>query len=84
MGIPIISLPIPSFPPGKARARGLGAGVHYSFDRSVEYQQHWLSLGANLIVHSSDMVAFTDSMRADLSSLRGVKVPTGEVSNLVV
>ena len=44
--------------------------MHYSFDRAVEYQQQWMAAGANLVLHSSDMVAFASGLSADFAVLR--------------
>lgn len=51
-----------------ARARKIGAGVHYwlGVDRQIE----WMRLGANLIVHSGDITLVTDSLSRDLKRLR--------------
>ena len=51
--------------------RGLSVGNHYSFDHAVEYQNHWRTLGANLVVHSTDMKLFQNALLADFEQLRG-------------
>jgi len=51
--------------------RGLSVGNHYSFDHAVEYQNHWRTLGANLVVHSTDMKLFQNALLADFKQLRG-------------
>ena len=53
-----------------ARRHGLGVGNHYSFPRAKEYQKKWMSEGANIVIHLSDVVAFRDTMKADLAELR--------------
>jgi len=52
----------------KTAAQGIGVGVHYW--ESIEQEIEWAKLGANLIVHSSDITLFTRSLRADLSRIR--------------
>jgi len=52
----------------KARARNVGAGIHYwaGMDREIA----WARAGANLIVHSSDLMAARDGLSADVAHLR--------------
>jgi 4-hydroxy-2-oxoheptanedioate aldolase len=52
----------------KARAAGLGAGLHYweNLDREV----HYIRKGANLIVHSTDVTEAVRAIDAALSRLR--------------
>ena len=60
----------------KARAAGKGAGIHYW--HSLEQEKAWLAAGANLIVHSADLLMFIAGMKADLEVLRraaGVNEP---------
>jgi 4-hydroxy-2-oxoheptanedioate aldolase len=52
----------------KARARGVGAGVHYW--SPIEDELRWVKSGANLIVHSGDIALFADALRADLKRFR--------------
>lgn len=55
----------------KARARGLGAGVHavYPADR-LAHEEHWARLGANFIVHAADIILFAEGLRRDLGELK--------------
>jgi 4-hydroxy-2-oxoheptanedioate aldolase len=56
---------------GKARAAGVGAGIHTFFeDPGLEQESRWIEHGANLIVHGSDLMAFVRSTGADLDRLR--------------
>ncbi|MDP6451332.1 MAG: aldolase/citrate lyase family protein, partial [Lentisphaeria bacterium] len=56
---------------GKARATGVGAGIHAFFeDPGLEQESRWIERGANLIVHGADLIAFVRSTRADLDQLR--------------
>ena len=54
----------------KARARGVGAGIHtwdaVGFDKEIE----WAKNGANFIMHSSDILLFRDAMKNDLRRIR--------------
>lgn len=52
----------------RARARGIGAGVHYWW--GIEDELRWVRSGANLIVHSGDIALFADTLRADLQRFR--------------
>ncbi len=56
----------------RARSRGLGAGIHYVFQDVSGFEQEiaWARRGANLIVHSADIIAFRLSMRDDIGRLR--------------
>lgn len=52
----------------KARAAGLGAGIH--FWGSVEQQARFLSLGANLLIHSADISLFQKHLRLELDAVK--------------
>jgi 4-hydroxy-2-oxoheptanedioate aldolase len=52
----------------KARAAGVGAGVHFSW--GMDPQIAWAREGANLIIHSSDFKAVGDALGADFRHLR--------------
>lgn len=52
----------------KARAAGIGAGIH--FWGGVEDQRRWLELGANLLIHSADIMLFQKQLTADLKAIR--------------
>lgn len=54
----------------KARARGIGAGIHAIFENSLEAEARWAMLGANLIMHHADMLAFRFAMSRDLATLK--------------
>jgi len=53
----------------KARARSVGAGIHYWV--SVEQEVAWAREGMNLLIHSTDSVLFAQALRADLARIRG-------------
>lgn len=51
-----------------ARSHGVGAGVHFwlSLDREVE----WAKAGGNLVMHASDLAAFSRTLKAEVEQLR--------------
>ncbi|WP_127588300.1 aldolase/citrate lyase family protein [Paenibacillus koleovorans] len=51
-----------------ARDSGKGAGIHFS--TSLVQELGWIKAGANMVVHSSDLTAFSDTMRAELLRIR--------------
>jgi len=53
---------------GQARAVGVGAGVHYWV--GVEQEIAWARFGANLIMHSSDLMLFSQNLRRELAEIR--------------
>jgi 4-hydroxy-2-oxoheptanedioate aldolase len=52
----------------RARAAGVGAGIHFWGD--VAQQRRFLELGANLLVHSADISLFQKHLRAELAAIR--------------
>lgn len=52
----------------RARAAGVGAGIH--FWGSVEEQTRLLELGANLLIHSADILLFQKHLRLELDAIR--------------
>lgn len=52
----------------KARAHGVGAGIHYW--ESLEVEIGWGQAGGNLIMHSSDVALFGQGLKRDLEALR--------------
>jgi 4-hydroxy-2-oxoheptanedioate aldolase len=52
----------------KARAADVGAGIHFWGD--IEQQTHMLKLGANMLIHSADILLFQNHLRADLEAIR--------------
>ncbi|MEE3199115.1 MAG: aldolase/citrate lyase family protein, partial [Planctomycetota bacterium] len=53
----------------KARASGIGAGIHFweNLDQEIQWERH----GANLFLHSADVLLFTAALKKDLSTARG-------------
>jgi 4-hydroxy-2-oxoheptanedioate aldolase len=52
----------------KARAAGIGAGIH--FWGGIEQQAHFLTLGANLLIHSGDILLFQKYLSAELKAVK--------------
>ncbi len=52
----------------KARAAGVGAGIHFWDDLDLE--REFIAEGANLFIHSSDVRLFTANLTRDLQFLR--------------
>jgi 4-hydroxy-2-oxoheptanedioate aldolase len=52
----------------KARAAGIGAGIH-SWG-TVEEQAHFLALGANMLIHSADITLFQKHLRLELDAVK--------------
>ena len=52
----------------KARAAGIGAGIH--FWGGVEQQTRFLSMGANMIIHSGDITLFQKHLRLELDAVK--------------
>lgn len=53
----------------KARAAGIGAGIHYWL--GTEQEIAWARDGLNLLIHSTDSVLFASALGADLAALKG-------------
>jgi len=58
----------------KARAAGVGAGIHFS--EGPEQHHRFMSMGANLIIHSADITLFQKYLRMDLEAIR--QAPSGQ------
>ncbi len=54
----------------KARAAGIGAGIH--FWGSVEQHAHFLELGANMLIHSADISLFQKHLRLELAAVKSI------------
>jgi 4-hydroxy-2-oxoheptanedioate aldolase len=51
-----------------ARAAGIGAGIHYW--ESLDLEVAWSQAGGNLIMHSSDLAIFRQTLKSELDTLR--------------
>ena len=52
----------------KSRAAGVGAGIHFFTSQDQEIE--WSKQGANLIMHSSDIVLMRNALAADLKRFK--------------
>jgi len=71
----------------KARARGIGAGIHAFSRELAELERRWIAAGANLIVHSGDVNAVAERLGEDFRQLRdefedGSMEPTDSDANI--
>jgi len=71
----------------KARAAGMGAGIHFWGD--LEAEASFVRAGANFLIHSSDLVLFAKHLGLELSALRKMVgkppesiVPAGAAINI--
>jgi len=54
----------------KARARGIGAGVHAVYPFASEHELRWAKMGANLIIHQGDLITLRYVLRSALDELK--------------
>jgi 4-hydroxy-2-oxoheptanedioate aldolase len=69
----------------KARAAGLGAGIHWW--GTVEENARFMKMGANLINHSADISLFRKHLRQDIAELRqaaGIAPETASGTNITI
>ena len=52
----------------KARAKGIGAGIHAWF--SLEEQTRFVDMGANMLIHKADVIFFRQGLQAEMEALR--------------
>jgi 2-keto-3-deoxy-L-rhamnonate aldolase RhmA len=62
----------------RARAAGVGAGIH--FWGEPEQQRRFLDMGANLLIHSGDIMLFRKHLSADLRAMRQTAGLAAEVA----
>jgi len=55
---------------GKARAKNIGAGIHVTYPAGFENEKQWAKQGANLIIHSADIIAFQLTMRNEIRAIK--------------
>jgi 4-hydroxy-2-oxoheptanedioate aldolase len=53
-----------------AREHGIGAGIHLAYPGYEEQELVWAKMGANLITHSVDVVAFRNTMKTEIDTLK--------------
>jgi 2-keto-3-deoxy-L-rhamnonate aldolase RhmA len=54
----------------KARAKGIGAGVHAIYPFASEHELRWAKMGANLIIHQGDLITLRYALRNDIDELK--------------
>jgi 2-keto-3-deoxy-L-rhamnonate aldolase RhmA len=54
----------------RARAAGVGAGMHSMFPAALRHELRMAAAGANLFIHQGDILAFQISMQRDIEELR--------------
>jgi 2-keto-3-deoxy-L-rhamnonate aldolase RhmA len=54
----------------RARAAGVGAGIHTWMP--VAREEAWCRAGANLLIHSSDIIATRDAISSEITALRSL------------
>jgi len=70
----------------KARSAGKGAGVHaiYPRDRN-EAESRWIKKGANLVLHSSDIIATIETLSREIAEVKvasGIEGQSAKTSNI--
>jgi 2-keto-3-deoxy-L-rhamnonate aldolase RhmA len=56
----------------KARIHGISAGIHHIFDGKLDQYVRRKDAGANIVLHSADILAFIYQMRRELTEIRGI------------
>ena len=63
----------------KARAKGIGFGNHIVYGGVGKEQEiRWAKMGANLIVHSIDIIAFRNGISQEIESIKAALSETGD------
>jgi staphyloferrin B biosynthesis citrate synthase len=66
---------------GACVKRGISMGVHVVWD-GIEQQVEWEKLGANILLHSADLLLFRSALKGDLTELRrALGEVTGEIDD---
>lgn len=53
-----------------ARAHGISAGIHMTYDEALDQYDRWRDAGANIVLHLADLLAFRFVMRREMSAIR--------------
>lgn len=61
----------------KAKSKNIGAGIHMIYEYGLDQEIIWAQKGANLILHSADIISFTQGIKRDLNQ---IKQTLGDVS----
>ncbi|NCO37979.1 MAG: aldolase [Armatimonadetes bacterium CG_4_10_14_3_um_filter_66_18] len=54
----------------RARAAGIGAGMHVTYEYGYPHEIAWAKAGANLLVHSGDVMVLRYQMRREIEAIR--------------
>lgn len=54
----------------KARSKNVGAGIHVFYASGFQQEILWAKQGANLIVHSSDIIAFKSTIQREIMNIK--------------
>ncbi len=65
----------------KARAAGIGAGLHAMYADAIEQELRWARMGANVILHQADILSFRLAMQRDIRQMRETLGDSGECSS---
>jgi 4-hydroxy-2-oxoheptanedioate aldolase len=57
----------------KTRSYGIAAGGHSGSGGSLDIQMEWAKAGANIILHSSDILLFADKLLDDMNSIKKIQ-----------
>lgn len=53
-----------------ARKHNVSAGIHVTYDASLDQYERWRAAGANIVLHLADILAFDFLLRRDLADIR--------------
>jgi 4-hydroxy-2-oxoheptanedioate aldolase len=53
-----------------AKAKGVSAGIHVIYENGIEQEIGWARMGANIILHHADILAFRFAMTRDLAHIK--------------
>lgn len=67
-----------------ARNKNIGAGIHVTFAGGIEKEMAWAEMGANLILHSGDILGFTQVIHNEISILRKALGDDAEKSDTTI
>lgn len=64
----------------KARAKNVGAGIHVFYSSGFNQEIEWAQQGANLIVHSSDILAFKQTLQKEIRHIKEIVDPNSIIN----
>ncbi|GAA5220185.1 HpcH/HpaI aldolase family protein [Membranihabitans marinus] len=54
----------------KARKQNVGAGIHMIYSGGLEQEIKWANKGGNLILHSADIIAFSNGLKREIDQIK--------------